>query len=174
MNGIRSGTSDWPDGGFPGIRINPLSLLPEIVNEDTCAAAPAASTDPADLILVRLVEGHAGEAAELLAEARYKDPDSLRLRIYEADVLRVSNRLDRAVELFGQLLAETRGTPDEAVIRQQLGRSYFAGCNTAAAAESFGKALDLRVAGSADAALIYASTVGPAARPRRAGPGRPS
>jgi predicted Zn-dependent protease len=159
MNGLRVGTSEWPDGGFPGIRINPVSLMPEIVNEEACAAALSASSDPADLIFVRLVEGHAAEAAELLAEARYKNPDSLRLRIFEADVLRVSNRYDRAVELFRQLLAETRGTPDEAVIRQQLGRSYFAGGNIAAAVESFATALDLRVAGSADAGLIYASTV---------------
>jgi predicted Zn-dependent protease len=159
MTGLRAGTSEWPDGGFAGIRVNPLSLMPEIVNEEACAAALAASADPADLIFVRLVQGHAGEAAELLAEARYKDPDSLRLRIFEADVLRVSNRFDRAVDLFRQLLAETRGTPAEAVIRQQLGRSYFAGGNIAAAVESFAKALDLRVAGSADAALIYASTV---------------
>jgi len=159
MNGLMAGTSEWPDGGFPGIRINPDSLLPEIVNEEACAAALAASADPGDLIFVRLVEGHAVEAAELLAEARYKDPDSLRLRIFEADVLRVSNRLDRAVDLFRQLLAETRGTPDEAVIRQQLGRSYFAGGNVAAAVESFAAALDLRVAGAADASLIYASTV---------------
>lgn len=159
MNDIRGGTSEWPDGGFPGIRINPYSLMPEIINEETCATALAASTDPADLIFVRLVQGHAGEAAELLAEARYKDPGSLRLRIYEADVLRVTNRFDRAVELFRQLLAETRGTPDEAIIRQQLGRSYFAGGNIAAAVESFAAALDLRVAGAADASLIYASTV---------------
>ncbi len=159
MNGARGGTSEWPDGGFPGIRINPVTLLPEIVNEEACAAALSGSGDPADLIFVRLVEGHAGEAAELLAEARYKDPDSLRLRIFEADVLRVTNRFDRAVELFRHLLTETRGTPDEAVIRQQLGRSYFAGGNTAAAVEAFATALDLRVAGAADASLIYASTV---------------
>ncbi|MGY2746404.1 tetratricopeptide repeat protein [Pseudarthrobacter sp. O4] len=159
MNGTRGGTSDWPDGGFLGIKINPVSLMPEIVNEDACAAALAGSQDPGDLIFVRLVEGHAAEAAELLAEARYKNPDSLRLRIFEADVLRVTHRADRAVELFRQLLAETRGTPDEAVIRQHLGRSYFAGGNIAAAVESFANALDLRVAGSADAALIYASTV---------------
>ena len=122
-------------------------------------SALAASNDPGDLIFVRLVEGHAAEAAELLAEARYSDPSSLRLRIFEADILRVSNRLDRAVELFRQLLAETHGTPDEAAVRQHLGRSYFASGNIAAAVESFAKALDLRVAGSADAALIYASTV---------------
>ncbi|MHA7223184.1 tetratricopeptide repeat protein [Arthrobacter sp. RHLT1-20] len=154
-----AGTSDWPDAGFPGVRINPDSLVPQIVNEDTVVGALAASTDPGDLIFVRLVEGHAAEAAELLAEARYKDPDSLRLRIFEADVLRVSNRADRAVELFRQLLAETRGTADEAAIREHLGRSYFASGSTAAAVESFAKALDLRVAGSADAAVIYASTV---------------
>jgi predicted Zn-dependent protease len=159
MDGLRVGTSEWPDGGFPGIRINPVSLMPEIVNEEACAVALAASSDPADLIFVRLVEGRAAEAAELLAEARYKDPGSLRLRIFEADVLRVSNRYDRAVGLFRQLLAETRGTPDEAAIRQQLGRSYFAAGNIAAAVDSFAAALDLRVAGSADAALIYASTV---------------
>ncbi len=159
MNWMQAGTSEWPDGGFPGIRINPATLLPEIVNAEACAGALSGSSDPADLIFVRLVEGHAGEAAELLAEARYKDPDSLRLRIFEADLLRVTNRFDRAVELFRQLLTETRGTPDEAVIRQQLGRSYFAGGNIAAAVESFATALDLRVAGAADAALIYASTV---------------
>ena len=156
---ITGGTSDWPDAGFPGIKVNPDSLMPQIVNEEACAAALEASTDPADLIFVRLVQGHAAEAAELLAEARYNNPDSLRLRIFEADVLRVTHRSDRAVELFRQLLSETRGTPDEATIRQQLGRSYFAGGNVAAAVEAFAKALDLRVAGSADAALIYASTV---------------
>lgn len=154
-----SGTSDWPDAGFPGIKINPDSLVAEVVNAEACAEALAASTDPGDLIFVRLVEGHAAEAAELLAEARYADPASLRLRIFEADVLRVSHRLDRAVDLFRQLLAETHGTPDEAAIRQHLGRAYFASGNIAAAVESFTKALDLRVAGSADAALIYASTV---------------
>ena len=45
------------------------------------------------------------------------------------------------------------------LVRQHLGRSYFASGNIAAAVESFARALDLRVAGSADAALIYASTV---------------
>ncbi|MGO4120819.1 tetratricopeptide repeat protein [Arthrobacter sp. YAF16] len=153
------GTSEWPDGGFPGIRINPETLMPQVVNGEACAAALAASTDDTDLIFVRLVEGHPGEAAELLAEARYKDPDSFRLRMFEAEVLRVSHRFDRAVELYRQLLAEAQGTPDEAVVRQHLGRSYFAAGNIAAAVESFAKALDLRVAGSADAALIYSSTV---------------
>ena len=153
------GTTEWPDGGFPGIRINPETLMPQVVNEDACAEALARSTDPTDLIFVRLVEGHPGEAAELLAEARYKDPDSFRLRMFEAEVLRVSHRFDRAVELYRQLLPEAQGTPEEAVVRQHLGRSHFAAGHAAAAVESFAKALDLRVAGSADAALIYSSTV---------------
>jgi predicted Zn-dependent protease len=159
MMDAMGGTSEWPDAGFPGIKINPVTLVPQIVSGDAVAEALAASADPGDLIFVRLVEGRPAEAAELLAEARYNDPSSLRLRIFEADVLRVSNRLDRAVGLFRQLLAETHGTPDEAVIREHLGRSYFASGNIAAAVESFARALDLRVAGAADAALIYASTV---------------
>ena len=66
------GTSEWPDAGFPGIKINPDTLMPGIVNEEACSPALQASSDPADRIMVLLVEGHAADAAELLAEARYK------------------------------------------------------------------------------------------------------
>ena len=37
MQGDMGGTADWPDAGFPGIRINPESLLPEIVNQEVPA-----------------------------------------------------------------------------------------------------------------------------------------
>jgi predicted Zn-dependent protease len=159
MHGDMEGTADWPEAGFPGIRINPESLLPEIVNPDACREALAASTDPADHIFVLLVEGHPSEAAELLAEARFKDPESFRLRTFEAEVLRVSNRLDRAVELFRQLLAEVQGTPREALVWQFLGKAQYSAGQMSAAVESFARALDLRVAQSADAAQIYSSTV---------------
>jgi Flp pilus assembly protein TadD len=159
MQGDVTGTADWPETGFPGIRINPETLLPEMVNEDACREALAASADPADQIFVLLVEGHASEAAELLAEARFKDPESFRLRAFEAEVLRVTNRLDRAVELFRQLLAEVQGTPREALVLQFLGKTQYTAGQTSAAVESFARALDLRVAESADAALIYSSTV---------------
>ncbi|WP_457962533.1 tetratricopeptide repeat protein [Arthrobacter sp. D1-29] len=159
MQGAFEGTTDWPEAGFPGIRINPQTLLPQIVNEEVCRAALAASADPADHIFVLLVEGHAPEAAELLAEARFKDPESFRLRAFEAEVLRVSNRLDRAVELFRQLLAEVQGTPREALVLQFLGKTQYTAGQTSAAVESFARALDLRVAESADAAQIYSSTV---------------
>ncbi len=159
MQGDMSGTADWPEAGFPGIRINPDSLQPQIVNEEVVQETLAASTDPADRIFVLLVEGQASEAAELLAEARFKDPESFLLRIFEAEVLSVSHRMDRAVSLFRQLLAEAHGTPGEALALQYLGRAQYAAGQTSAAVESFSKALDLRVAQSADAAQIYSSTV---------------
>ena len=159
MQGDLAGTSDWPEAGFPGIRINPESLLPEIVNDDACRAALAESTDPADRIFVLIVEGHASEAAELLAEARFKDPESFRLRAFEAEVLRVTHRTDRALELFKQLQAEFQGTDREALVLQYLGKTQYSAGHTAAAVEAFTRALDLRVAHSADAALIYSSTV---------------
>jgi tetratricopeptide (TPR) repeat protein len=159
MSDITGETIEWPDGGFPGIRINPEDLIPEITGPEACAAALDASTDPADRVFVLLVEGHACDAAELLAEARYKDPESFRLRAFEAEVLRVSHRYDLAVELYRQLLAEAAGTPNEALVYQYLGRTHFAAGNIGAAVESFARALDLRVEQSADAALIYSSTV---------------
>lgn len=159
MQGNMSGTSDWPEAGFPGIRINPDTLLPQIVNEDAVRDALADSTDPADHIFVLLVEGHASEAAELLAEARFKDPESFLLRVFEAEVLSVTHRMDRAIGLFRQLLAEAHGTPREALALQYLGRTQYSAGQTSAAVESFSKALDLGVAQSADAAQIYSSTV---------------
>ena len=154
-----TGTADWPQAGFPGIRINPDTLMPQIVNEDAVREALSASTDPAGHIFVLLVEGHASEAAELLAEARLKDPESFRLRVFEAEVLSITHRMDRAIELFRQLLAEVHGTPREALALQFLDTTQYAAGQTSAAVESFSKALDLRVAQSADAAQIYSSTV---------------
>ncbi|WP_426995892.1 tetratricopeptide repeat protein [Pseudarthrobacter sp. N5] len=159
MQDIVGGTSEWPEAGFPGIRINPETLLPQIVDGEACSAAMETSTDPADRVFVLLAEGHPAAAAELLAEARYKDPESFRLRAFEAEVLRVSNRFDLALALFRQLLAEVQGTPLEAVVQHYLGKTHYAAGNNGAAVESFTRALDLRVAGSADAALIYSSTV---------------
>ena len=74
MRDDQSGTIEWPDGGFPGIRVNPESLLPEIVSEEACAAALESSTDPAERILVLLVQGHAADAADLTEHA----PDAVR------------------------------------------------------------------------------------------------
>jgi tetratricopeptide (TPR) repeat protein len=98
-------------------------------------------------------------AAEILVEARYTDPESFRLKVLELDVLRAGNRNDRAVERAQQLLAESKGTPNEAMVLQYLGKIQFSRGNYAAAEKAFSQALDLRVAASADASLIYSSTV---------------
>ncbi len=154
-----SSVSDWPTGGFPGVRTNPDTLLPHIVSEEAMQSALAESTDPADRIMALMLAGHPREAAELLAEARYKDPESFKLRIFEAELHRATNRFDRAVELFRQLLGEVQGTTKEPVVHKYLGRAHFVAGNPVAAAESFTKALDLRVALAADASLIYSSAV---------------
>ncbi|GAA4037336.1 hypothetical protein GCM10023063_22850 [Arthrobacter methylotrophus] len=154
-----SSISDWPTGGFPGVRINPDTLLPAIVNEEAMHSALAESADPADRIMALMLEGHPGEAAELLAEARYNAPECFNLRIIEAELHRATGRFDRAVELFRQLLAEVHGTVREPIVQQYLGRAYFVAGNPVAAAESFNKALNLRVAQAADASLIYSSAV---------------
>lgn len=156
---LGEGVSDWPTAGFPGVRMNPDTLLPVVVNEDALESALAASEDPADRIMALLLENQPKEAAELLAEARYKDPESFRLRIFEAEVHRATNRHDRAVQLFRQLLHEVQGTTKEAVVHQYLGRAFFVSGNALAASEEFARALDLRVAMAADAALIYSSAV---------------
>lgn len=156
---LGEGVSDWPTAGFPGVRMNPDTLLPVVVNEDALESALAASEDPADRIMALLLENQPKEAAELLAEARYKDPESFRLRIFEAEVHRATNRHDRAVQLFRQLLHEVQGTAKEAVVHQYLGRAFFVSGNALAASEEFARALDLRVAMAADAALIYSSAV---------------
>ncbi|MEV7604448.1 tetratricopeptide repeat protein [Paenarthrobacter sp. NPDC089322] len=156
---MTEGISDWPTAGFPGVRMNPDTLLPVIVNEDAMETALQASEDPADRIMALLLDNQPKEAAELLAEARYKDPESFRLRIFEAEVHRATNRTDRAVQLFRQLLQEVQGSTKEAVVHQYLGRAYFVSGNALAASEEFAKALDLRVAMAADAALIYSSAV---------------
>lgn len=153
-----AGTSEWPDGGFPGIRINPKTLMPQLVNEEACAAALAASTDPTDRIFVRLVEGHPGRPPNCWPRPGTRTPtlsgcgcSRPRSCAYRTASTAPSNSTAS--------LAEAQGTPEEATVRQHLGRSHFAAGNIAAAVESFAKALDLRVAGAADASLIYSSTV---------------
>lgn len=150
---------EWPDAGFPGIAVNPETLNTEVVDEERCAEALSASDDPRDRAIVELARGHVNAAAEILMEARYEDPESFQLKVLELDVLRAGNRNDRAVERAQQLLAEAKGTPREAVVLQFLGKIQFTRGKYSAAVKAFSRALDLRVAASADASLIYSSTV---------------
>lgn len=150
---------EWPDAGFPGIAVDPETLNAVVVDEERCHAALEAGGSLEDRAVVELARGHVNEAAELIVEARYRDPESFQLKVLELDVLRLGNRNDRALERARQILAEVKGTPREAVVRQYLGKIQFSRGQFAAAEDAFTKALELRVAAAADASLIYSSTV---------------
>lgn len=150
---------EWPKAEFPGVAVNPETLNTEVVDEERCQDALAASNSPHSRALVELARGHVGNAAEIVVAARYEDPESFELKVLELDVLRASNRHDRAVERAQQLLSEAKGTPHEAKVWQYLGKIQFSRGKYTAASKAFSQALDLRVAASADASLIYSSTV---------------
>ncbi|ABY23705.1 conserved hypothetical protein [Renibacterium salmoninarum ATCC 33209] len=149
---------DWPRAGFPGLAINPETLLAEVVDEELCERALALSTEVNDRILVLLARRRHNEAADLLVEARMAEHDSLSLQILEADAAGAAHDLDRAIKLLQHLAREYRGTPDEAAVLQHLVKATFRAGRYRAAA-SFAVALDLRVAAGDSASLIYSSTV---------------
>ncbi|ALE92220.1 hypothetical protein AOC05_07540 [Arthrobacter alpinus] len=153
------GLKDWPSAGFPGTALNPQTLLPEVVDEDKCEQALELSADPADHIFVLLARGLTAEAAEMAADARLTDPESVRLQVLDAEVLRATKHFDRAERLLKALLPEVAGTSVEAWIYQQLGKVYFSSGRYGPAAKSFSTALQQRVAAGADASAIYSSTV---------------
>ncbi|NYE94333.1 lipopolysaccharide biosynthesis regulator YciM [Psychromicrobium silvestre] len=151
--------SDWPDAGFPGIAINPQTLLCEVIDEEACEQAFQASSDDGERVFVLLARGENNRAAELIAEARLADPGSLRLRILEADLARSVHETERAIRRLRNLVTEYRDSHWESVIRQHLGKAYFVAGQYQSAASSFSSALNQRVAAGAEAALIYSSTV---------------
>ncbi|MBP2414402.1 tetratricopeptide (TPR) repeat protein [Arthrobacter stackebrandtii] len=153
------GLKDWPSAGFPGTAVNPQTLLPEVVDEEACAAALAVSNDVGDQIFVLLARGLTSEAAELAADARLSDPGSLRLQVFDADILRASKHFDRAEGILRSLLPEVAGTPLEPWVHQQLGKVHFNSGAYEAAAKDFNKSLELRVASGHDATAIYSATV---------------
>ncbi|GAA5229662.1 tetratricopeptide repeat protein [Arthrobacter cryoconiti] len=153
------GLKDWPAAGFPGTAVNPETLLPEVVDEEQCTAALEVTTDAADHVFVLLARGLTSEAAEMAATARLVDPESIRLQVLDAEVLRATRHFDRAERVLKALISSVAGTPVEAWIHQQLGKVYFSNDNFDAAARSFTTALEQRVASGADAAAIYSSTV---------------
>lgn len=150
---------DWPRASFPGIAINPETLLAEVIDEELCERALALSTEVNDRILVLLARRRHNEAADLLVEARMAEPDSLSLQILEADAAGAAHDSDRAIKLLQHLAREYRGTPNEAAVLQHLGKATFRAGRYRAAAASFAVALDLRVAAGDSASLIYSSTV---------------
>lgn len=150
---------DWPCAGFPGMAINPQTLLAEVVDEEKCAIALAESADPADEVFVLIASGQTSLAAEVAANARLLDPAGFKLQILDADLLRATKHYERAEMALKHLMLESTGPSQEAWIHQELGTVYFSNNNFDAAARSFSSALDLRVSSRADASNIYASTL---------------
>ncbi len=150
---------DWPTAGFPGTAVNPETLLPEVVDEEACTEALEKSNDIGDKIFVLLARGLVSEAADLAADARLKDPGSLRLQVLDAEVLRASKHYERAERILRSLLPEVAGTPMEPWVLQQMGKVHFSSGQYEAAAKSFNQTLQLRVASGADATAIYSATV---------------
>lgn len=150
---------DWPSAGFPGTAVNPQTLLPEVVDEDACNSALESSTDAGDKIFVLLARGLTAEAAEAAADARLIDPESIRLQVLDAEVLRATKNFDRAERVLRTILPTVAGTPMEPWVFQQLGKVYFSNGQFEAAAKNFATSLDLRVASGSDATAIYSATV---------------
>lgn len=153
------GLKDWPSAGFPGTAVNPETLLAEVVDDEACAEALENSNDPGDHIFVLLARGLTAEAAEAAAEARLSDPESLRLQVLDAEVLRASRNYDSAEVILRGLLPTVAGLPAEPWVLQQLGKVHFSSGQFEAAAKDFAAALELRVVAGHDASAIYSATV---------------
>ncbi|ALO66840.1 hypothetical protein AS189_10430 [Arthrobacter alpinus] len=153
------GLKDWPSAGFPGTAVNPMTLIPEVVDEESCTQALAESNDAADAVFVLLARGLIAEAADAAADARLSDPGSVRLQVLDAEILRASKHYDRAERILRALLPEVAGTPMEPWVFQQLGKVHFSSGAFETAAKTFATALELRVASGSDASAIYSATV---------------
>jgi len=153
------GLKDWPEAGFPGIAMNPRTLQLEVVDEEACAAALENSQDAADHVFVLLARGLTNEAAEVAAEARLADPQSLALQVLDAEVLRAKKHYDRAERVLKSLLPVVQATPLEPVVFRYLGNVQFSKGNYDASVKTFSAALEQQVATGAGAEDIYSSTV---------------
>jgi len=152
-------SSEWPESGFPGIKVNPLTRRYEIVDDELVQTTLAGDERPWAGVFVLMVQGKSTEAAELLAEARMVDPDSFELLLLDTEILYTRGRLEAAFERLRRLLGQYRGSVHEAEILQHLGNTYYSSGDFSRSADAFQQALELRVASHASAELIYSSTV---------------
>lgn len=133
-----------------------LTLLPVI--EDLEEFRRAHADDRALPVLEELWSGRP-DTAEPLAMALVEDASTVRHRALLADVRRDLGRIAWAVDEYGRLLEECRGTAREAVLRQHLGKAHFVGGDLPRAVEEFSTALQLRVSAGAAPDLIASSRI---------------
>ena len=170
MHMVKGGTSEWPDAGFPGIRINPESLMPQIVNEDVVGRGAGGLDGPRGPDLRPARRRARGRSRRAPRRGPLQGP-----RLAPAADLRGGRAPGLEPVRPGAWRCSASSSPrPRAPWRRPPSASTSAGptspaANVGAAVESFAKALDLRVAGSADAALDLRLHGGAAARPGRAG-----
>ncbi|GAB2520328.1 hypothetical protein GCM10027064_17330 [Microbacterium petrolearium] len=137
-----------------GWHIDPDTLLPVI--DDLAVFREAHADDPAREALVSLWSGDPAEA-ERRIRADVADAGSRRARALLADCAGDQGRHADAIRMYDGLVAETVGTPQEAVMRQHLGKAHFVAGDLAAALREFTLALELRKRAGAPAELIGSS-----------------
>lgn len=137
--------------GGPGWVIDYATLLPRIV--DVPEFRRGLADDPLAAAVEALWSGRPEEAEELLG----REQRTLRVRALLADCARDRGDVPRAVAEYERLVAETAGTPWEAVMRQHLGKALFTARRFADAVEEFALALRLREEAGADGDLLSSS-----------------
>ena len=142
-----------------GTGIDVQTLKGVIHDEAAFARWAAESTDPLLDAIRPLFRGELDAAQTALDRiSSNADPRvQFRVRALGADILRDRGLFAEAASRYGQLLAEFAGTSHEGVLRQHLGKVYFAAGDYGAARDCFAEALRLRRAQGALGELIESS-----------------
>jgi Flp pilus assembly protein TadD len=133
---------EWIETGMPGIKRDPETLLPVVVDEQLADGLLAAD-DACDKVVVLIARGEHHAAAELVTETRLTDPQNMRMRMLDADVIRASGDTERAIRRLRNLLEEFEGSGHEAMLNQYLGILQYNAGDPRAAAQRFRSALAL-------------------------------
>ncbi|MCO1339572.1 hypothetical protein BJH93_11815 [Kocuria polaris] len=128
--------------GMPGIMRDPETLLPVIVDDEQ-ADALVEGDDPCNAVVVLIARGEYRKAAELVADTRLSDPQNIRMRMLDTDVLRAMGRTEVAIKCLRGLLDEFKGTSHEAMMHQYLGILYYTEGELTAAEHRFQRAKEL-------------------------------
>lgn len=137
-----------PDvAGGPGWVIRAADLRPAIT--DRALFRAGMEGDPLGDAIESLWSGDPAAAERRLATAE----PTLRVRALLADCHRDLGDVQRAVREYDALVAETRGTPHEAVMLQHRGKALLAADELERAVSDPSRARDLRWSAGADAGL---------------------
>lgn len=132
----------WIQTGMPGIKRDPETLLPVIVDEAQ-ADALVEGDDPCNAVVVLIARGQYREAAELVADTRLSDPQNIRMRMLDTDLQRAMGKTEAAISRLRALLEEFKGSSHEAMMHQYLGILYYTENDLTAAEHRFEKAYRL-------------------------------